>query len=78
MNNHLLFIYAYSVGIIIINYYLMKTKNAQRYIRRSTVDKTKAWSRLEYIEASTRSRETYISAAKADSYYLKFVEKWNY
>lgn len=56
----------------------MKTKNAQRYIRKSTIDCTPAWSRLEYIEASTRSRATYISAAKADSYYLKFVEKWNY
>lgn len=56
----------------------MKTKYVQRYIRKSTMDCTPAWSRLEYMEASTRSRETYISAAKADSYYLKFVEKWNY
>ena len=55
----------------------MYTINKSNYIRKSTVDKTKAWSRLEYMEASTRSREVYISAAKADSYYLKFL-KWNY
>lgn len=55
----------------------MYTINKSNYIRKSTVDKTKAWSRLEQIEAASRNRATYISAAKSDSYYLKYL-KWNY
>ena len=46
----------------------------QSYIRKSTKDNSKWWSRLERIEANSQSRIAIVKAAAKDSYYQRILD----
>ncbi len=56
-----------------IKYKLMKIY-WQSYIRKSTKDNSKWWSRLERIEANSQSRIAIVKAAEKDNYYQRILD----
>ena len=52
----------------------MRVIQSQSYIRKSTKDNSKWWSRLERIEASSQSKIALVKAAAQDSYYARILD----